>query len=66
MASYMVLCLQIMLILILRILLSPICVTIDSLNLLVAFLMWDKRFIKEWEDETHATRKIFTSKSNEV
>ena len=51
-----------MLILIIRIILSPICLLIDSLNIVVGFLMWDGRFVKEIDDETNALRKIFTSK----
>jgi hypothetical protein len=55
-----------MLILILRIILSPICLLIDTLNVLVALLMWDRRFMNEIDDETNAINKIFTSKSNEL
>ena len=55
-----------MLIFIIRLILFPICVIIDFLNILVAFLMWDKRFVKEMDDETNAVKKIFTPKSNEA
>jgi len=63
MASYMVLCLQTMLILIIKIILTPFAMIASVCNAFVALMLWDKRGM---DDTDRLYKIIWTKKGKDI